>query len=101
MGFRGWKVEYDDGTVVYEGQIEWKEVKKAKISTLKLLYDGREWKISNKQGYLQKKKGSMVPGINESFRVESRSIGFYEGKDKVWYTVNEDTGMMKMSVEEG
>lgn len=99
--FRGWEVEYNDGTIVREGQVEWKDIKKNEICILKLLYDGREWKVSNKQSYLQKKKGSMVPGIDESFKVESRSIGFYEGKDKVWYTVNEDTGMMEMTVEEG
>lgn len=99
--FRGWEVVYDDDSIVREGQLEWKEVKKNKIKILKLIFDNRVWAVSEKQGYLQKKKGSMVPGFPESFQVESRSIGFYEGKDKVWYTVDESTGIMKMYVEEG
>jgi hypothetical protein len=46
----------------------------------------------------------MVPGIQDSFQVESRSIGYYDtvdGKDvKVWYTVTEETGKMNITVEE-
>jgi len=33
------------------------------------------------------------------FIVESRSIGYYEGNKKVWYTVDEWTGRMEMKVE--
>jgi hypothetical protein len=100
MSYRGWEVIYKDGTSVKETDIEWKAVKKNQINQLKLWFDGRCWSVSNKDAYIQKKRGSMVPGFSESFRVESRSIGYQEGSDKVWYTVDEDTGIMKMNVEE-
>jgi hypothetical protein len=100
MSYRGWEVIYKDGTSVKETDIEWKAVKKNQIKQLKLWFDGRCWSVSNKDAYIQKKRGSMVPGFSESFRVESRSIGYQEGSDKVWYTVDEDTGIMKMNVEE-
>lgn len=97
---RGWVVEYFDDSTVHEDQIEWKSVKKNQIKILKLWFDGRCWALSGKEGYLQKKQASMIPGIQESFRVESRSIGYYEGSSKVWYTVDEATGIMKMHIEE-
>ena len=101
---RGWQVELLDGTVISEDQMEWKALPKSDIVTISLLYDGREWHFNNKTVYIQKKKASMSPGVAESFRVESRSIGYYDvidGKScKVWYTVNEDTGNMIMEVEE-
>lgn len=97
-GFRGWSVEYEDGTIIYEGQKEWKDIPKTGIVTLTLHFSGREWRIHNKNAYLQKKKGSMIPGVNESFTIESRSIGYYDGDYKVWYTVDEASGVMKMEV---
>lgn len=97
---RGWVVEYFDDTTVNEDQIEWKFVKKHQIKTLKLWFDGRCWVLTGKEGYLQKKQASMIPGVQESFQVESRSIGYYEGGSKVWYTVNETNGVMKMHIEE-
>lgn len=97
---RGWEVRYIDGTVVQEGQVDWKEVKKNKIKRLTLFYDGRRWDLIDKPGYLQKKRASMIPGISESFNIESRSIGYYDGATKVWYTVDEYSGVMKMIIEE-
>lgn len=101
---RGWEVEYDNGLVITEDQMEWIKLPKIGIIRLTLRYDGREWNIFNKAAYLQKKKASVVPGISDSFQIESRSIGYYDkidGKDvKVWYTLNEETGMMKIEVEE-
>jgi len=97
---RGWEVEYYDGTVVNEEQIPWSKVIKRNIKRLTLRYDGREWNLHNKLAYTQRKKGSVIPSIPGSFRIESRSIGYYEKDCKVWYTVNEDTGQMKMTVEE-
>ena len=98
--FRGWEVHYVDGTVIKEGEVDWKEIKKANIVKLILFYDGRFWSLSGKEGYLQKKQASVIPGVPGSFQVESRSIGYYDGPTKVWYTVNESTGVMKMTVEE-
>lgn len=101
---RGWEVEYEDGTVVNESQVDWKEIKKDKIVRLSLHYDGRQWNILDKIAYVQKKRASMIPGVEESFQVESRSIGYYDVEDgkssKVWYTVDEFTGKMTMEVEQ-
>ena len=99
-GFRGWAVEYNDGTVIYENQTEWKKIPKLGIKRLTLHYDGRRWDIINKIAYFQKKQASCVPGVPESFRIESRTIGYYEETSKVMYTVNENTGNMKMEVKE-
>jgi len=97
---RGWEVEFIDGTTMNESQKSWKQVPKVGIIRLTLHYDGRQWDIHNKGAYLQKKRGSMVPAKPETFRVESRSIGYYEGASKVWYTVDENTGRMRMEVED-
>ena len=96
---RGWEVEYVDGTIKREDKFDWKKIPKINIARLTLHYDGRRWDVHNKEAYLQKKKASVIPGIQESFTVESRSIGYYEGNKKVWYTVNENTGMMMLEVE--
>lgn len=97
---RGWEVELNSGTVIQEPQMSWKKVPKKDIVRLTLRYDGREWNLVNKEAYLQKKRGSMIPGVKDSFIIESRSIGYYEGNQKVYYTVNEATGKMSLKVEE-
>ena len=99
-GFRGWEVEYDDGTTINEDQTEWKKIPKFGIKRLTLHYDGRQWDIENKTAYFQKKQASVIPNIPGSFRIESRTIGFYEEYNKVLYTVNENTGKMTMEVKE-
>ncbi len=98
--FRGWEVELSDGRVINEGQMEWTEVPKQEIIRLTLRYDGREWNIDNKSEYYQKKQASVIPSIPESFQIESRSIGYYEGNSKVLYTVDEHTGRMKMEIKD-
>lgn len=95
---RGWAVEYADGNIITEKEMSWKDIPKVNIIRLTLHYDGRRWDIHNKVAYVQKKRCSMVPGIKESFSIESRSIGYYEGNKKVMYTVDEFTGQMKMEV---
>lgn len=99
-GFRGWEVEYGDGTRVNEDQVEWKDIPKQDIKRLTLHYDGRRWDLENKLVYYQKKHASVIPSIVDSFRIESRSIGYYEDNSKVLYTVDEHTGRMKMEVKE-
>lgn len=99
-GFRGWEIEYADGTIINEEQAEWKDVPKQGIKCLSLHYDGREWHICDKLVYFQKKRASVVPGIPGSFQIESRSIGYYEDTNKVLYTVDEHTGRMQMEVKE-
>jgi hypothetical protein len=95
---RGWEVEYVDGRVIKEVQMKWINIPKIDIVRVTLHYDGKRWDIHNKPAYVQKKRASMVPGVAESFVVESRSIGYYEDSQKVWYTVDEFTGQMKMEV---
>lgn len=96
---RGWEVELDTGEVITEDQMDWKKVPKSGIVRLTLRYDGREWNIDNKVAYFQQKRGSMVPGVSESFQVESRTIGYYDDNNKVFYTVDEATGKMTMTVK--
>jgi len=97
---RGWEVELEDRTVINENQLDWAKIPKNRIIRLTLRYDGREWNLENGGPYLQKKRGSMIPFIPESFQVESRSIGYYDGNSKVWYTVKEATGKMRVEVED-
>ena len=83
---RGWEVEISDGTIINEDQMDWRKVPKVNIVRLTLRYDNREWNIGDKIAYVQKKRGSVVPGVADSFRIESRSIGYYEENQKI-YTV--------------
>lgn len=99
-GFRGWEVEYGDGSKINEDNTEWKKIPKKGIKRLTLHYDGRRWDIVNKIVYFQKKQASVVPGMPDSFRIEARTIGYYEDTNKIMYTVNENTGSMKMEVKE-
>ena len=71
---------------------------KNQIVRLSLLYDGRIWNLSGKEAYFVKYRASVVPGIAESFRVERRTIGFYEGAKKICYHVEESTGKFSMEV---
>ena len=100
---RGWEIEYSDGKIIKESQMEWKKAPKADIVRVTLHYDGRQWTLDNKIAYAQKKRASMVPGMQESFQIESRSIGYYDvikgDTVKIWYTVNEFTGRMNMEVK--
>ena len=97
---RGWQVELKDGTVLSENNTKWKDVPKIKINKLSLLFDGRRWDLTDKQAYFIKNKASMVPGIKESFQIEKRCIGYYEGAQKVHYIVEESTGKFHMEVED-
>jgi hypothetical protein len=95
---RGWEAEYTDGTIITEKQVEWKNIPKVGMKRLTLYFDGRRWDINDKVAYIQKKRGSMIPGVKQSFQIEARTIGFYENNYKVLYTVSESTGEMKMEV---
>jgi hypothetical protein len=97
---RGWVVKYADGTIIKEIEMDWKQIPKIGIVKLSLLFDGKRWDIHDKPAYVQKKRASVVPGFPDSFTIESRSIGYYEGNKKVWYTVDEFTGQMRMEVQE-
>jgi len=95
---RGWEVLLKDGTIMKEKFHKWKDVPKAKIQSLSLLYDGRRWDISGKDGYFIRNRVSMIPGVKESMQIERRSIGYYEGADKILYTIDEYTGKFSISI---
>lgn len=95
---RGWQVLLDDGSILSEENTGWKDVPKAKIKKLSLLFDGRKWDLSGKQAYFVKNSASMVPGVPQSFRIERRCIGYYEGAKKINYIVDEATGNFYMKV---
>jgi len=97
--FIGWEVQLEDNRILREGIVEWKDVPKKAISRLSLFhYNGRRWDLTGKEAYFVKTRASMVPGIKESFRVERRSIGYYEGATKVCYHVDEMTGQFNIEV---
>ncbi len=95
---RGWAVELFNGVTLREGELDWRKVPKNQISRLTLFYDGRVWNLTGKEAYFVKYRASMVPGIQDSFRIERRTIGFYEGAKKVCYHVEEATGKFYMEV---
>ena len=95
---RGWEVELFNGALLRESDLDWRKVPKNQIARLSLFYGGREWNLSGKESYFVKYRASVVPGIQESFRVERRTIGFYEGAKKICYHVEEDTGKFSLEV---
>jgi hypothetical protein len=95
---RGWEVELTNGVILKEGDLDWKKVPKNQIARLSLFYDQRRWDLTDKEAYFVKYRASMVPGIQDSFRVERRTIGFYEGAKKICYHVEESSGKFSMEV---
>ena len=98
---RGWEVLLNNGEVMNEEFYTWRDVPNNDIKCLSLLFDGRRWDISGKQAYFIKNRASMVPGIKESFQVERRCVGYYEGATKVYYIVDEFTGKFVIKVDDG
>lgn len=96
--FRGWEVQLKDGTIIREGQTEWTGVPKKRIVRLTLFFDGRRWDLTGKEAYFVKTRASVVPGVAESFRIERRTVGFYEGAKKICYNVEESTGKFSLEV---
>lgn len=95
---RGWEAELTNGAIIREGELDWKKVPKNQISRLSLFYDNRSWHLTGKEAYFVKYRASVVPGIGDSFRLERRTIGFYEGSKKICYHVEESTGRFTMEV---
>ena len=95
---RGWEVELFNGAILREGELDWKKVPKNQIARLSLFYDGRRWDLSGREAYFVKYRASMIPGIQDSFRIERRTIGYYEGAKKVCYHVEEASGKFSMEV---
>lgn len=95
---RGWEVELNNSCIMKEDDYSWKDVPNKDVKRLTLYFDGRRWDLFDKQAYFVKNKASMVPGIKESFRIEERCIGYYEGAKKIHYIVDEFTGKFNMKV---
>jgi len=95
---RGWEVELSNKVILRESDLDWKKVPKNQIVRLSLFYDGRHWDLTGKDAYFVKYRASVVPGIQNSFRIERRTIGFYEGANKVCYHVDESTGKFNIEV---
>ena len=95
---RYWEVELNTGLRLKEGQVEWREVPKHLIVRLSLFFDGRQWDLFGKEAYFVRYRASEIPGIPESFRLERRTIGFYEGSKKVSYNIDEFTGKLTLEV---
>ena len=96
--FSGWEAETEDHSIYREGQYEWKQVPKKNLIRLSLFYYGRRWDLTDKEAYFVKTRASMAPGVQESFQIERRTIGFYEGATKVCYHVEELTGKFYIEV---
>ena len=97
--FVGWEVQQADGKIFREGQIEWRKVPKRAIVRLSLYhYGGRRWDLTDKEAYGVKTRASVTPGVPSSFRIERRTIFYYEGAKKICYNVDESTGKFSMEV---
>ena len=99
--FRGWEVQLKNKTIIREGQMEWSKVPKKQIIRLSLFFGDRVWHLTDKEAYFVKNRASVVPGVPESFRIERRTVGFYEGAKKICYNVDENTGKFSMEVIDG
>jgi len=96
--FRGWEVELANGTIIRETKTGWSKVPKKAIVRLSLFFDQRRWDLTDKEAYFVRTRASVVPGVKESFRIERRTIGWYEGAKKICYNVDENTGKFSMEV---
>jgi len=96
--FRGWEVELANGTTIRETKMEWSKIPKRAIVRLSLFFDQRRWDLTDKEAYFVRTRASVVPGVKESFRIERRTVGFYEGAKKICYNVDENTGKFSMEV---
>jgi hypothetical protein len=103
---KGWIVAYNDGTLITEydrngASREWKSVPKTNIKYVALKWNNKHWTIAGKDFYLQKKRGWVNPAIpgEQEANIQYRYIGYWEGKNKVFYRVDEVTGEMKMLVD--
>lgn len=95
---KGWEVELSNGATLREGELDWKKVPKNQIVRLTLFYGDRRWDLTDKEAYFVKYRASVVPGIQNSLRIERRVIGYYEGSNKVCYCVDEHTGKFTLEV---
>jgi len=102
---KGWVVVYKDNSVVVEGEVPWKKVKKKNIVSLSLKWHDKFWTIAGKSDYLCFRRGYVVFNSNAPESTPTlcqRCIGYYDEKGrKVIYKVDDNTGRMEMEVREG
>jgi len=97
----GWFVVYKDGSLVTEDEVHWNKVRKGNIKILGLKWRDRIWSIRDKSAWVQFKRGSVsfsTTGVSHNVDCEERCIGYYEGKSKIIYRVNNRTGKMTPEV---
>lgn len=102
---RGWIVQFHDGTVICEEDMEWRQVpNKRGIRKMLLKWEDRLWSIENKKYYLAPSKRGYIDssGGHYSTGLDSRTIGYYdaEQKMKVIMRVDEITGTMKYEYQD-
>jgi hypothetical protein len=98
---RGWLVQYEDGSVICEEDMNWNKVpKKKNIKKVLLKWEDRLWSIDNQEHYTAPTKRGYVDispaGHVSDQMVDSRAIGYYDvqGGCKVFLRVSEATGQM-------
>ena len=88
----GWFCVYDDGTEIIEEKKNWQDVDVARIVLLGVVRNGVVYQLPpGKRNYFQTKSASAIIGQSE-VRIESRNIGFIDGKIEFKMKVVESTG---------
>jgi len=97
---KGFIVEYSDGKVITEDEMEWNKVPKVNIKELRLKWYNKSWSVPGPHCFARK-RGSASP-LEPGMRLEARIIGYFdvENKSKVSYIIDELSGSMVMKVEE-
>lgn len=102
---RGWVVQYRDGAVICETEMQWiKLPNKKEICRVILKWEDRLWSFDDKENYtVPKTRGYMDvnPAGISSQGIHSRTIGYYDmaEKCKVIMRVEESTGRMSYEIE--
>jgi len=100
---RGWVAQFNDGSVIFEDEMDWGLVpNKKNISRMILKWEDRMWSLDNKSYYtVPTKRGYVdVRSSGVSGGIHSRTIGYYdmEEKCKVILRVEEATGKMTYEI---
>jgi len=102
---RGWVVQYNDGSVIYESEMPWKKLpNKKNIRRVILKWEDRLWSIDDKEHYTVPTTRGYVDvnsGAISGPSTHSRAIGYYdlENNCKVYLRVEEATGKMEYETE--
>ena len=77
---KGFLVEYEDGKVITEEQMEWNKVPKAKIKKLVMKWHNKSWEVPGPHCFQFKRASAPMYGPSVH-KLEARVIGYFEGKD--------------------